>query len=252
MDNVQLAPNTQNTASGKQFAPCGREVQNNRETVYEFSIGLRFTHWLRAACIVFLVVSGFYLSYVFIAPRPSDEPVNFLNAFWRSSHQIAGFVLIGCMIFKTYLFLFDKQSKLERQSVKDSVKLKVWLAQLKYYLNLGEHPHLSGNYNPLQFVAYFFFYVVLFGISLTGLILYANVYHEGLGGFIAPLMKWCEASIFNGLGNVRVVHHICMWAIILFVVGHVYMVIYNAIKGKDGAVDAVVSGYKYIKDGVRT
>ena len=45
-----------------------------RTPEYEFSVGLRLTHWIRAICIVVLVVTGFYISYVFIAPSVSSEP----------------------------------------------------------------------------------------------------------------------------------------------------------------------------------
>lgn len=215
--------------------------------VYEFSVGLRLTHWLRAVSIAFLVVSGFYLAYVFVAPAVNPEPTNFMNAKWRAAHQIAGFVLIACFIFKFYLFVIDKESRKEVISFSDAINPKIWLAQIKYYLFLGPHPHLKGVYNPLQFVAYAFFYVVLFLICLTGLILYVHVYHDGLGGLLYAPMRAIE-SMMGGLATVRLVHHICMWIIMIFVPVHVYMVIFNAIKGKDGAADAIVSGYKYIDE----
>ena len=77
-----------------------------RTPEYEFSVGLRLTHWIRAICIVVLVVTGFYISYVFIAPSVSSEPNLFLQAKWRFVHLVTGFVLIAATIFKSYLFLF--------------------------------------------------------------------------------------------------------------------------------------------------
>ena len=84
-------------------------MKNSKKHIadYEFSIGLRLTHWIRAISIVVLSVSGFYLAYVFVSPAITGEPINFMNAKWRAVHQIAGFILIGCFIFKTYLFFFD-------------------------------------------------------------------------------------------------------------------------------------------------
>ncbi|ANE32644.1 Ni/Fe-hydrogenase, b-type cytochrome subunit [Campylobacter hyointestinalis] len=214
---------------------------------YEFSIGLRLTHWIRAISIVLLIVSGFYIAYVFVSPVITSEPTNFMNAKWRAVHQIVGFVLIGCFIFKLYLFFFDKKSHIERVSLKDFLSPKVWIDQIKYYMFMGKHPHLVGTYNPLQFVSYLFFYIILFVICLTGLILYVHVYHEGLGGLLYDPMRAVEAWM-GGLANVRVVHHISMWIIMIFVLVHVYMAIYNAIKGKNGAMDAIVSGYKFPKE----
>ena len=107
--------------------------ENNREAVYEFSIGLRFTHWVRAISIIVLTVSGLYIAYVFAAPVVTGEPTNFMNAKWRAVHEVAGFILLGCLIFKSYLFFFDRKSHGERVSIKDSFNIKTWVAQIKYY-----------------------------------------------------------------------------------------------------------------------
>lgn len=214
---------------------------------YEFSIGLRLTHWIRAISIAILIVSGFYIAYVFASPVITGEPINFMNAKWRAVHQIVGFVLIGCFIFKLYLFMFDRKSHIERVSSKDFLSVKIWIEQIKYYLFLGEHPKLVGTYNPLQFIAYLIFYVVLFLICLTGLALYVHAYHNGLGGLLYTPMSYVELWL-GGLANVRILHHICMWIIMIFIPIHVYMAIFNAVKGKNGAMDAIVSGYKFPKE----
>ncbi len=115
-----------------------------RNVEYEFSSGLRWTHWIRFFSIFILTVTGFYIAYVFVSPDVSDEPILFLNAKMRAWHQIAGFVLIAVTVFKVYLFLFDSLSKKERISLSDMFSPKIWIAQIKYYLFLGEHPKLKG------------------------------------------------------------------------------------------------------------
>jgi Ni/Fe-hydrogenase 1 B-type cytochrome subunit len=217
-----------------------------REVETEYTSGTRWVHWLRFVSIIALSVTGFYIAYVFVSPEISNEPVLFLQAKMRMWHEIFGFLLIAVTLIKIYLFFFDRSrvQKLEIVSFKDVLSLKVWIAQIKYYLFLGEHPKLHGVYNPLQFATYAFFYIVLVLLCLTGLILYVHVYHEGLGGLLYPIMRPFEA-LFGGLANVRIIHHIGMWVIFLFVPVHVYMVIFNSIKGKEGALDAVVSGLKF-------
>jgi Ni/Fe-hydrogenase 1 B-type cytochrome subunit len=218
-----------------------------RNIEFEFSAGLRWTHWLRAIAITVLTVTGFYLAYVFIAPEASDEPILFLNAKFRMWHQIAGFLLIAVTIYKTYLFLVDKTSFKERIAVVDFLNPKVWFQQIKYYLFMGEHPHLKGVYNPLQFVAYIGLYAMVVIVCITGLVLYVHVYHEGLGGVLYDYMRPLEV-LMGGLANVRQVHHIAMWGILIFVPIHVYMAIFNSIMGKEGSIDAIISGYKFNKN----
>lgn len=219
----------------------------DRISEYEFSVGLRLTHWIRFVAIAFLVISGYYISYVFITPEVTNEPTIFLNAKWRAAHQVAGFILIAVTIFKVYLFFFDKLSRKELASIYDFFSPKVWIAQIKYYIFLGPHPHLRGVYNPLQFASYLFFYLVLFVICLTGMVLYVHVYHEGLGGLFYEPMRYFE-ELMGGLANVRTIHRIAMWIIMIFVPVHIYMAVFNAVKGKNGAMDAVVSGYKFVKE----
>lgn len=217
-----------------------------RKIEFEFSAGLRWTHWLRAIAIAVLTVTGFYLAYVFIAPEASDEPILFLNAKFRMWHQIAGFLLIAVTIYKTYLFLVDKQSMRERIAIVDFLSPKTWFAQIKYYLFMGEHPHLKGVYNPLQFVAYIGLYAMVFVVCITGLVLYVHVYHEGLGGALYDYMRPLEVMM-GGLANVREIHHIAMWGILIFVPVHIYMAIFNSIMGKEGSIDSIISGYKFEK-----
>ncbi|RXJ60839.1 Ni/Fe-hydrogenase, b-type cytochrome subunit [Candidatus Marinarcus aquaticus] len=215
---------------------------------YEFSVWLRITHWVRALAIVILTFTGFYLGYPFIAPALNmGEPTNFFNALMRSWHQIFGFLLICVTIGKSYLFILDKESKIERVSVKDFLSLKIWINQIKYYLFIGKHPHLKGVYNPLQFVAYVGVYAALFVICLTGVILYVHVYHEGLGGLLYPLMRPIEV-LLGGLAMVREIHHIAMWFFIIFLPIHIYLAVFNSIFGEEGSMDSIISGYKWEKE----
>lgn len=219
-----------------------------RNIEFEFSAGLRWTHWLRAIAIVVLTVTGFYLTYVFIVPEASDEPILFLNAKFRMWHEIAGFLLVAITLYKTYLFFADRISSKERISFMDFVSPKIWIQQIKYYLFMGEHPHLRGVYNPLQFIAYVGLYAMLFVICITGLILYMHMYQGGgLGLLCYNYLRPLEAMM-GGLAMVREIHHIVMWGILIFLPIHVYMAIFNSIMGKEGSIDAIISGYKFIKN----
>lgn len=215
---------------------------------YEFSSWLRITHWVRALAIVILTGTGFYIAVPFIAPALNGgEPTNFLNALMRSWHIIFGFVLIAVTLGKFYLFFFDKQSKVERVSFWDFINPKVWIGQIKYYLLIGKHPHGKGVYNPLQFVAYVGLYAAVIVISLTGLILYVHVFHEGIGGALYDVLRPVEVMM-GGLAMVREIHHIAMWVFILFLPVHVYMAVFNSIYGQTGAMDSIFSGFRWNKE----
>ncbi|MFW2380018.1 cytochrome b/b6 domain-containing protein, partial [Aliarcobacter butzleri] len=107
------------------------------------------------------------------------------------------------------------------------------IKQIKYYILIGEHTHLKGVYNPLQFMAYSEIYISLILISLTGWILHNHVYHEGKGGFLYGILRPIEV-LMGGLAIVREFHHICMWIFIIFLPIHIYLVVFNTVYGKKG------------------
>lgn len=220
---------------------------DKRKIEYEFSAGLRITHWIRFILMIVLIVTGYYIAYVFVAPDVSNEPTLFLQAEIRFWHQVAGFALIGITIYKTYLFIFDRQSRIERVAVWNVFSPKIWIKQIMYYLYMGDHPETQGVYNPLQFFAYLLVYLMLALVILTGLVLYVNVYHaDGIGAFLYPYMRPLEAMM-GGLSMVRQIHHITMWVFIIFLVIHIYLATWNSIMGREGAMDSIFSGNRFIK-----
>lgn len=209
-----------------------------------FSPVVRLFHWVRAFCIFFLIFSGFYIAYPFFAPEPNGEPTNFLYALFRSWHIMAGFLLISVSFFRLYFYFFVSKNANERMSGRDLFNVQIWIAQIKNYLFLGPHPQIQGVYNPLQYFAYLLLAVLVLIISLTGVVLYYNVYHDGLGGILAVCFKWFEV-LCGGLANVRMIHHITTWAICIFIPIHIYMAVWNAVKQPDGGVDSIIGGYRY-------
>ncbi len=212
----------------------------------EFTSLYRWQHWIRALSIVVLTVTGFYIAAPFVSPVPNSEPTNFMQALFRSWHEIFGFIMIAVVLFKSYLFVFSKRYKDEMGSFSDFLNPKVWIQQVGYYLLVSKHPHLKGTYNPLQFIAYVGFYILMAILIITGLILYIHVYHNGLGAILYDVMIKLEVMM-GGLAWVRELHHIAMWGVILFVCVHIYMAIFNAVFGKDGSMDAIFSGMKWHK-----
>jgi len=214
------------------------------ERELEFSTFYRLHHWVRVISILVLIVTGLYLANPFIAPSVTAEPDNFMYALFRSWHVIFGFVAISMFIGKTYYFFFVKSDRAEINSVRDLFCMENWSKQIGYYMLVTRHPKLTGAYNVVQFLAYTAFYFMMVGLIITGLILYAHVYHQGLGGMLYEPARYLE-SMVGGLAVVRDMHHLLMWGVILFVVVHVYMAVFNAVYGKEGSVDSIISGYKW-------
>jgi len=117
------------------------------------------------------------------------------------------------------------------------------IIQLKSYFFIGELQK-KGMYGPLQFLIYTLIMVFVVLASITGLILYVHLYHQGLGGLLYEPMKVIEHWM-GGLSTVRLIHHITMWGFLIFVPIHVYMVVWSAIRFRHAALDVMFTGYDY-------
>ncbi|MGB2520837.1 Ni/Fe-hydrogenase, b-type cytochrome subunit [Shewanella algae] len=208
-----------------------------------FSAAIRIFHWLRALAILVLVMTGFYIAWPFlVAPESSDVLV---QGWIRFAHLIFGFILCTITLARAYLFFFSK-SDIERRSFRDVMSVKSWIVQLKSYLWMGKL-NKAGVYGPLQFMTYLAVSVMAAVICITGLVLYANVYHQGMGGWLWDISGWITAQM-GGLAMVRIWHHYLTWAFVIFVVIHVYMAVWTGIRFKHNSVDSIVSGYDYHPD----
>ncbi|WP_282109749.1 Ni/Fe-hydrogenase, b-type cytochrome subunit [Shewanella algicola] len=214
---------------------------HNRKLI--FTPAIRIFHWLRALAILVLVITGFYISWPFlVAPESSDVLV---QGWIRFAHIVFGFLLTSITLVRFYLFFFSRNN-IERKSFKDVMSVNSWIVQLKSYFWMG-NLHKSGVYGPLQFMTYVAISFVALIVCITGLVLYANVYHLGVGGLLGGVSDWLTA-LCGGLANLRTFHHYLTWAFIIFVVIHVYMAVWSGIRFKHNSVDSIVSGYDYHKD----
>ena len=208
---------------------------------FVYSSANRILHWIRVVVITGLTITGFYIAKPFLSPAGSSDKLLFAEwAFW---HYLFGFILVAAGLLRIYLFFFGKDSNGELRSLKDVFSLQSWATQLKSYFFVGELQK-KGLYGPLQFITYFVITVLVIVASITGLVLYVHVYHQGIGGFLYEPMRVVEVWM-GGLANVRLIHHITMWGFLIFIPIHVYLVIWSAIRFKHGALDVMFTGYDY-------
>ena len=208
---------------------------------FVYSSSNRILHWIRALVITGLIITGFYIADPFLSPDGSTEKLLFGK--WAMWHFILGFVLIPAGLLRIYLFFFGKDSDGELRSLRDVFSIKSWIIQLKSYFFVGELQK-KGLYGPLQFITYFAITVLVIVASVTGLVLYVHVYHQGIGGWLYEPIRAVEAWM-GGLATVRYIHHITMWGYLIFIPIHIYLVIWSAIRFKHGALDVMFTGYDY-------
>jgi Ni/Fe-hydrogenase 1 B-type cytochrome subunit len=208
--------------------------------IKEWSVAIRYNHWLMAVSMFVLIVTGFYIADPFTISKGDTLYKMFMGnvRFW---HILFGVVLCFLFVWRIYLAFFSRF----HADWKDFLAWTNWknaIRQVRFYLLISkeppEHTHLYG---PLQSLAYAGLLGMVFLIVLTGLILMGAGYDAGLTAFVYKFVKPFE-SWMGGLATVRWIHHILMWGVILFLPVHIYMAFWYDVIFKEGTVSSMISG----------
>ncbi|HEX8592943.1 MAG TPA: Ni/Fe-hydrogenase, b-type cytochrome subunit [Pseudomonas sp.] len=214
------------------------------EYVYEAPV--RLWHWINAACIVVLSITGYLIGSP-LATQPGEASEHFVMGYIRFVHFSAAYIFTIGMIGRAYWALVGNHHARELFSVPLTSKvywtdMATWI---RYYLFIGPTPTPMFGHNPLSRFAMFFIFLLssLFMI-LTGFALYGEgaqmgSWQERTFGWVLPLLGQSN--------NVHVLHHLGMWVIVLFVMFHIYAAVREEINGRLSLVGAMISGYKTFK-----
>jgi Ni/Fe-hydrogenase 1 B-type cytochrome subunit len=123
---------------------------------------------------------------------------------------------------------------------------KQWRAMFLEFrdLFLPRRPsHVYTGHAPLGNATYLLVYAGIFLALLTGLIMYSAPHYSFLWRKIGTL----GLALFGyNLNWVRFIHHLLLWFFSLFVVFHIYLIVYTLVVSKTTEVDTMISGYKYV------
>jgi len=206
----------------------------------QWSRPIRLAHWARAACIIILIATGFYIARPFTV-FSGETTEKFLMGDARFLHILFGVLLSFVFIWRRYLTLFSKGSA----DWRDMFAWTDWrnmIRQIGFYTLLTNKPHEDKYlYGPFQSLVYTGLMLMVLFMVVTGLILTGACYHTGLTDVVYGLLKPVE-NLLGGLAGVRFLHHIVTWLFILFFVVHVYMAFWYDVVFGEGTVSSIISG----------
>jgi thiosulfate reductase cytochrome b subunit len=174
------------------------------EQIYIFKGFERFWHWSQAGLIIFLLFSGLEIHgwYGFFGFEKAHD-----------YHVIAAWSLVGLWCFAIFWHFTTGEWKQYIPSTKNV------MAMANYYLfgifKNAPHPHRQTaltKHNPLQKLAYLFILVVVGPVIWTSgwLLLFYDVWAD-----------WGLADL--SLGLVALAHLLGAYAMLLFLIAHVYL-----------------------------
>jgi Ni/Fe-hydrogenase b-type cytochrome subunit len=195
--------------------------ENDVRTAYEHPWAVRFCHWLNTVSLLVMAASGLRIFRAFPSFGSKIPEHDLLHV--PGSLTLGGWLGGGLQWHMTFawiyvatgLFYFGYQilSGNYRQFLFVPKDLPGVWPMIRHYFFFGRRPAQTEVYNPLQKMAYTS--AILLGLLsiLTGIVLYNPVRFSFL------------ASLIGGFHWARVWHFYVLCALLLFVLGHLIMVI---------------------------
>lgn len=218
-----------------------------QQAVYVYETPVRLWHWINAACILLLAVTGYFIGSP-LPTMPGEASANFLMGYIRFVHFAAAFVFAIGFVGRMYWALVGNHhaKQLFRLPIFDREFWRGALFELRWYLFLEKEPHKYIGHNPLAQVFMFLMFTLgsIFMI-FTGFALYSE--GQGEGGWMDKLFGWV-IPFFGQSQDVHTLHHLGMWYILLFVMAHVYVAVREDIMSRQSLISTMVSGWRMFKD----
>ncbi len=210
--------------------------------VYVWEIPVRLTHWLNVLSILALGVTGIYIGSPYIFATNENQ---FIMAKMRYIHFIASYVFLVCVLVRVYwLFVGNQYAKWDQFIPVSEERRKNIAGTTSFYCFLrSECPHVIGH-TGLAGLAYVVLFIISVAEIVTGFALYSQSH---VGGFWMTVLGGWLFSIM-GQGVIRLIHHLLMWAIAIFVILHVYISAHNTLIEKTRLFTSMFSGYKSIEE----
>ena len=227
----------------------GREVARARsiKSVYVFEAPVRLWHWVNAAALSVLALTGYFIGSP-LPTQPGEASANFLMGYIRFAHFASGYILAVGLLGRLYWAVVGNSHARELFWVpifQRAYWVELW-GMLKWYGFVSPRPGRYVGHNPLaRFAMFFGFFLLTLFMLVTGFALYG----EGAqaGSWSARVFGWV-IPLFGQSQDVHTWHHLGMWALVCFVIIHVYAAIREDIMGRSSVVSTMVSGHRTFKD----
>jgi Ni/Fe-hydrogenase 1 B-type cytochrome subunit len=207
------------------------------EPVYVWDLVVRVTHWAIALSIFVLAATGFYLGHPFFGGK-------FVMGWTKVIHfYFAIAFTLAVMSRLAWMFVGPRRSSWRNFVPVAKRRRRDLFQTIKFYMLLRPTPPPTIGHNPLAGMSYLAVFVMYLTMIATGLALYSvssYTYMRGFG-FLVP--------VFHGVQWARWIHHVMMWCLLAFFVAHMFFSLLTSRSEKNGTIDSIFSGYKFLPKG---
>jgi Ni/Fe-hydrogenase 1 B-type cytochrome subunit len=217
-------------------------AEQTRGPIYVWELPVRLTHWVLFFSILILSGTGYYIGHPFISvPGPARE--HFVMGTARAIHLYTAIAFTLAVLIRVFYWSFagNRYARLTELIPLSRERWRSLWDSFLFFCFVRRHPALYPGHDGLAGATYGVLFATYLVLIATGLALY-TVY--------APVHSPFQffqilVPVFNGLQVARLIHHICMWVVLILAVIHVYSVFLWAYVESSGEVDSIFTGYKF-------
>jgi len=227
---------------------------------------MRIIHWVNVFSMIVAIATGLYIAAPYYQTLIAEGAVDkYVMAWNRWGHFMVAIIFDVTSIVIAYLFFFSRFEKPYKKILPTGKNIKEFFEVLLNLVTLNRRKKFDSTHSDSFNTVYFtIFHLLLAWMLLTGLQMYVQIFphgHSSIGDWwpwmlhfatdwTLPISSWMMGSTATGVNvmDVRVVHHITMWFVIVWVVFHIYYQVWRTIFWKEGDIAIVIGGSKFVKE----
>ncbi|MGY2811780.1 Ni/Fe-hydrogenase 1 B-type cytochrome subunit [Bradyrhizobium sp. USDA 4506] len=217
-----------------------------RGVTYVYEAPVRLWHWVNAAAILVLGITG-YLIGTGTPAMPGEASGNLLFGYIRFAHFSAGYVLSVGFLLRIYWALMGNSHAMQIFCV-PLWRRCFWREvyhEIRWYAFVAVEPERHVGHNRLAQLAMFFMFTqTMTFMVVTGFALYGQ--GAGNDSWQYELFGWVFA-IWPNSQDAHTWHHLGLWVIVTFAVVHIYVVIREDIMSRR-SISSIISGERELRD----
>lgn len=216
-------------------------------SVYVYQVPVRLWHWINASAFTVLAITGYLIgSPLYTASGEASD--HYVMGMIRFTHFAAGYIFAIGLAGRTYWAFAGNRYAREMYWV-PLFQLAYWKdvwSMVRWYAFAIPRPGQYVGHNPLaRLIMFCCFLVPSIFMVLTGFAMYAEGQQAGSGfdlafGWVIPLLGQSQ--------DVHTAHHLGLWAIVCFVMLHIYAALREEIVGRSSMLSTMISGFRTFKD----
>ena len=211
--------------------------------LYVWEAPVRLFHWVNAACIVVLCVTGYLIGHPWAFMNGGDASSSYWFGTVRFVHFASAYLMVAAMVLRLYWAVVGNKFArwnnflpLTRGQLKEAtVVVKTEMLQIS-----------TETFDPIghNAVAYFT-YAGTFVLAAFSIVSGFALYSQMSAAWFPSLFRWV-IPLFGSEASLRFWHHSAMWGFILFIMVHVYLAIYEDYVDGHGAISSMIGGWKFM------